>query len=510
VQWINSKKLKMSAPHLNEIIDNLSLTYHLENSSLGIILCDNKLNVIYSSQKAQEIFGWEPDAYLHKPIALESMVYVEDTDRVIQVIEEISSGKVLHNQGINRNYTASGSVIYCQWYNSALVDNAEQVINILSLVQDVTLQMQNSLSLQASEHQLSQMFNGAIDPMWLVRVEGNSRFTFERINTAFSKVTGWKKDQVIGQPIEAVMPESSHELVRGKYNEAIRLCKIIDYVEEAAHPAGIKYGEIRVIPLLDENGNLNRLLGIANDITDKILLQKKLDAERDLYNRKITYAAIKGQELERAKVSSELHDNVNQVLTTVKLYLELCKDGRVDSTEILSKCSVLLNRTIDEIRNLSKQLSAPSLGKINFREALNDLVDSIGAASQMNVSLNIGLKNCTEMDSELHLTIYRIVQEQLTNIIKYAKAGEVHIQLEQNDGLMQLVIKDNGVGFDTSQRTNGIGITNMRSRAAILGGSVEITSELNKGTTVVVQFPVLIIADKCFPAEVTENVYAGL
>jgi two-component system, NarL family, sensor kinase len=510
VRRINCKKLNMSAPHLNEIIDNLSLTYHLENSSLGIILCDSHLNIIYSSEKAQEIFGWEPGAYMHKPISLESMVYVEDADRVIQVIEEISSGKVLHNQGINRNYTATGEVIYCQWYNSALVDDARQVVNILSLVQDVTVQTQNSLALQASEQQLAQMFNGAIDPMWLIRVEKNEDFTFERINSAFSKVTGWNKDQVVGQSIEAVMPETSHELVRTKYKEAIRLCKIIDYVEEAAHPAGVKYGEIRVIPLVDENDNVNRLLGIANDITDKVLLQKKLEAERDLYNRKITYAAIKGQELERAKVSSELHDNVNQVLTTVKLYIELCKDERVDSNEILSKCSLLLNRTIDDIRNLSKQLSAPSLGKINFRETLNELATSIETASQMNVNLSINMENCSEMDNELHLTIYRIVQEQLTNIIKYAKAGVVQIDLEQTDGIMQLGIKDNGVGFDTSQRTNGIGLTNMRSRAAMLGGSVEITSRLNKGTIVVIQFPVMIVDGKCLPAEVTDSSYAGL
>jgi signal transduction histidine kinase len=120
------------------------------------------------------------------------------------------------------------------------------------------------------------------------------------------------------------------------------------------------------------------------------------------------------------------------------------------------------------------------------------------------------MENCSEMDNELHLTIYRIVQEQLTNIIKYAKAGVVQIDLEQSDGIMQLGIKDNGVGFDTSQRTNGIGLTNMRSRAAMLGGSVEITSRLNKGTIVVIQFPVMIVDGKCLPAEVTDSSYAGL
>jgi two-component system, NarL family, sensor kinase len=128
----------------------------------------------------------------------------------------------------------------------------------------------------------------------------------------------------------------------------------------------------------------------------------------------------------------------------------------------------------------------------------------------MNVNLSINMENCSEMDNELHLTIYRIVQEQLTNIIKYAKASIVDVKLEHVKGMVQLLINDNGVGFDTSQKTNGIGLTNMRSRAAILGGNVEIESLLNKGTTVTVQFPVRIIGDKCMPAEVTESIYPGL
>jgi PAS domain S-box-containing protein len=495
----------MASRQIKEIINNLSLTYHLENSSIGIILWNRNLEMIYCSPKGQEIFQWETDLYLNKPFPLEDFVYAEDLNKVNELVAEITSGRVLHSQGINRNLTASGNVIYCQWYNSALKDDAGNVVNILSLVQDVTEQMQTSLSLQASEHQLSLMFEGAIDPMWLVRVEGNSKFRFERINAAFSKVTGWSREQVLGQPIESIMPVASHELVRGKYNETIRLGRIIDYVEEAAHPNGIKYGEIRVIPIRDESGCITRLLGIANDITEKVLLQKKLDAERDNLNRQITAAAIKGQELERAKVSRELHDNVNQVLTTVKLYLELCIDEKVDKVEVLSKSALLLNETINEIRSLSKQLSAPSLGDMNFRETLQDLVTSVGNAAQMNISLQVGLNNCLEMDSELHLTIYRIVQEQLTNILKYAKADRVTIELKQTGRTMQLIIEDNGIGFDTKQKTNGLGLTNMRSRTAILGGSFEIESNLKKGTKVVVRFPVMITGDKYITAEIPKN-----
>lgn len=500
----------MASPQIYEIIDNLSLTYHLENSSIGIILLNRNLEMIYCSPKANEIFKWEPEAYLHKPLSLEGFVYEEDLKRVIELATELSTGKELHNKGINRNYTATGDVIFCQWYNSVLKNDAGNVVHILSLIQDVTAQMQTTSSLQASELQLSLVFDGAIDPMWLIRVEGNSRFRFERINPAFTNVTGWTMDQVVGQPIETIMPAASHELVRRKYNEAIHFGKIIDYIEEAAHPAGIKYGEIRVIPIRDESGSVTRLLGIANDITEKIQLQKKLDLERDSVNRQITSAAIKGQELERAKVSKELHDNVNQVLTTIKLYLELCIDKKVDNAKILPKSAILLNDTINEIRSLSKQLSAPSLGEMSFRETLQDLVASVSNAARMKINLQVDLHNCLEMDGELHLTIYRIVQEQLTNIIKYAKAYVVNIALREKGPAMQLVIEDNGIGFDIKQKTSGIGLTNMRSRTAILGGSFEIRSDLRKGTTVIVSFPIMIINGKYTPTDISKNFEAAV
>jgi PAS domain S-box-containing protein len=500
----------MASPQIYEIIDNLSLTYHLGNSSIGIILLNRNLEMIYFSPKAQEIFQWQLEAFMNKPFSLEGFVYKDDEKRVHELITELSTGRALHNQGINRNYTASGNVIYCQWYNSVLKDDAGNVVHILSLVQDVTEQMQTSFSLQASEAQLSLVFEGAIDPMWLIRVEGNSRFRFERINAAFTKVTGWTMEQVVGQPIESIMPAASHELVRKKYNESIRFGKIIDYIEEAAHPAGIKYGEIRVIPVRDESGNVTRLLGIANDITEKIMLQKKLEAERENLNKQITSAAIKGQELERAKVSRELHDNVNQVLTTVKLYLELCLDKKVDNTKVLYKSAILLNETINEIRSLSKQLSAPTLGEMSLRETLKDLVSSVSNAAQLNINLQVSLDTCLEMDNELHLTIYRIVQEQLTNISKYAKADVVNIELAEDGHTIILFIEDNGIGFDTRQKTNGLGLTNMRSRTSILGGSFQIESDNNKGTKVVVSFPVKIIGDKCIPIEMPKDVQTVL
>ena len=328
----------MSKAHLYEIIDELSLTHHLENTPLGIIVWDDRNEIIHWSDRASEIFGWTPEETLHQQIASLNMIHEEDAATVARILEEIKSGRVLRNQSANRNITKSGKVIYCEWYNSALVDDEGHITSILSMVQDVTDKKKAAVALEKSQQQLSLIYNSAIDPMWLIGVEEENQFRFEDINTAFTLVTGLSRENVVGKLVEEVLPVSSHAIVRTKYREAIETGKVIDYIEVAVHPAGQKVGEIRVIPVKDNQGKVRKLLGIANDITEKRTLQKQLDVERDEFNRRVTAAAIKGQEIERSKVSRELHDNVNQVLTTVRLYTELRASGAANVPELLARC----------------------------------------------------------------------------------------------------------------------------------------------------------------------------
>jgi two-component system, NarL family, sensor kinase len=285
----------MDKANLPESIDTKTLFYHLENTPFGVMLWDRQLRLEYCSKKAAKIFHCEPDDLQDKPFNLVQFVHPDDAAAVSALISDISSGRTMHSQSLNRNLTEDGKVIYCQWYNSALKDEKGKIINVLSLFQDVTDQIQTQLALQKSEHQLSLAFNSAIDPMWLIRVEGYNQFRFETINAAFTKVTGWTPAQVEGQLMENVIPPESHDLVRQKYNEAINAEKIVDYIEESLHPSGVKYGEIRVIPIRSQGDEPVRILGIANDITEKVYLQKKLDAEREVNSRQITSQPSRGR-----------------------------------------------------------------------------------------------------------------------------------------------------------------------------------------------------------------------
>ena len=490
---------------LHQLLDSVSLSYHLENSPFGIMLWDAHMELLYCSKEAAAMFGCSPDDLLRHPMHLLQIVYQDDAADVAALITEITSGRQRFNESLNRNVTKDGRIIYCQWYNSAQIDEHGNVLNILSLCQDVTAQIEIQHALRKSQHQLSLAFNSAIDPMWLIRMEGHNVFRFETINAAFTKVTGWTPQQVEGQMIEKIMPAASHELVRGKYNEAIATGRIIDYVEEAQHPSGIKYGEIRVIPIRGEANDPVRILAIANDITEKVHLEKKLDQERELRTRQITSAAIKGQESERSKVSRELHDNVNQVLTTIKLYLELCLDQKVEIRSTLSKGITLLSQTISEIRDLSKQLSAPSLGNMNFKETLTDLVESLRSTTQLDIRIEFHTPSFLTMESELHLTLYRVAQEQFTNIVKYAKASHVNVAVLEEKSLLRFLITDDGVGFDTTQKRKGIGITNMQSRVDILNGRFQIFSSPGEGTKLEVEIPVIIEGEVCYAEQTIQN-----
>ncbi len=270
-------------------------------------------------------------------------------------------------------------------------------------------------------------------------------------------------------------------MVREKYLEVIRTNKRVDYIEVADYPPGKRVAEVRAIPIFNDEGLVTKIVGIAHDITERQVLREKLSKELNSFNKRLTAATIKSQERERNAIGLELHDNVNQVLTTVKLYTELCASGDVDLNIYLPKCTSILKDTIDEIRRLSKQLATPSLGTLGIADSMSELVQSVQLTKKVNVSLHIPSLCCNTIEEDLQLAVYRITQEHLTNILKHANATHVSISLACSPTILSLVISDDGVGFDTNQKPAGVGITNMINRANLFGGEISIRSAAEKG-----------------------------
>jgi signal transduction histidine kinase len=209
--------------------------------------------------------------------------------------------------------------------------------------------------------------------------------------------------------------------------------------------------------------------------------------------RAVTEATIKGQEKEREQLALELHDNINQILATSQLYLDFSMTEPEIRREIVEKSKDYIARAIEEIRTLSKALLPPSLDEFGLITALHELVACITITGNLKIEKKWDDFDECILQKDQKLAIYRIVQEQLNNIIRHAGASHVSINLRlAGEGMnqkLELLVKDDGKGFDPSLKRNGVGLRNIINRAELFGGSVSIHSKPGKGCEMKVVFP---------------------
>lgn len=234
----------------------------------------------------------------------------------------------------------------------------------------------------------------------------------------------------------------------------------------------------------------NAVLALANNIDEKIRLESKLEEEREAKQKEITEAVIRVQEKERYEISRELHDNVNQQLTVAMMYIATAEKGTNNAEALLKQSSGFIYNAIEEIRKLSKALVTPLIKDFGLCKAIEGLLEDIQPANN-NIHFDFFCENFYEEDIhyEFKLSIYRIVQEQMNNILKHAKAKAVVVELYR-DEVIRLSINDNGVGFDTKKKRKGIGIHNIQTRVGLYGGQIYIYSEQGKGCQLKIEFPI--------------------
>jgi len=251
-----------------------------------------------------------------------------------------------------------------------------------------------------------------------------------------------------------------------------------------------KYVFDRGYILYDKNKKPYRMIGAMTDVTEKKRLERELAEQQIKQQKLITEAIIDTQEKERNELGRELHDNINQILATVKMYLGMVKARENVSTDLVGQSYEYLTEAMEEIRKLSHSLVAPTLGDIGLKETLQVLVDDANLINNFQVLLLFDEKyNEMDIDKNKELMFYRIVQEQMNNITKYAKANKVVITLKTDDDLLILSVADDGVGFGVTQKSKGIGLKNISSRVEFYSGHMNIISAPGEGCTLEVFIP---------------------
>jgi len=255
-----------------------------------------------------------------------------------------------------------------------------------------------------------------------------------------------------------------------------------------------KNGDIRDVQITIQKIFLHGkpvLYAIFRDVTDKMKLEKTLRQQEIDQQRQIIEATISGQEKEKNELGKELHDNVNQILATVKMYLGMVK-AKQDipiNIDLVGKSYDYVNMAIAEIRKLTHSLVAPTLGDAVLHESLQEFIKEVNLTHGFKVKLVIEMNKRQIIDKKKELMIYRIVQEQVNNINKHARAKTVNINLKAKDAHLNLSIADDGIGFDTTKNVNGIGLKNIQSRVEFYSGNMNIISSPGKGCTLEITIP---------------------
>ncbi len=249
---------------------------------------------------------------------------------------------------------------------------------------------------------------------------------------------------------------------------------------------------VNASPSLDEHDQIMNVIISFTDITERKKLSQQLIEQEIQKQKQLTQATIFGQEKERREIGKELHDNINQHLTTTRLYLEVAMEKAAGEVkEMISLSHKSLTDTINEIRLMSQSLVPPTLGDLGLIESVQDLCDALKRAHTFSVDFNCRYFNEDNLPGELRLILFRIVQEQINNIIRHASATYVQIKLQSDAEYIILTITDNGQGFDTGTVKRGLGFSNISNRADLFNGKVEIESTPGNGCILTVIIPQL-------------------
>lgn len=308
------------------------------------------------------------------------------------------------------------------------------------------------------------------------------------VNKGFCLMTGYEKEEVIGKNCRFLQGTKMNQVSIKKLSLAISnnestKQEILNFKKDGTP----FWNSLSLTPIFDESNTLSYILGIQEDITAR---KEKEVLQRKIYDKiLISKTTLIAEEKQRNRLGEELHDNVNQILATLKLYLAMALKEKNQRMQMLQKSEDILIMAMDEIRKLSKVLVASSKRQSTLHLAVSKLINSIQIAVPFIIEFQYDEDIEKNLSENMWLTFYRIIQEQLNNTIKYAKPNIVKIKFSMDSEMIHLSIKDDGVGFNKNIISTGIGLKNMKHRVELENGNFTFETSIGNGCEINIDLP---------------------
>ena len=465
----------------------------IADSSNAMILLDESGIISFASPSVKKVLGYEVTDILGKNCF--EFVHTEDLLWAAQSFQQEVKENPVVKSIVVRLLKKDGEWLWCMIRGHNMLNNPS-IKSIVIYFHDDTLRKQANEALKESEKRFRNLIRELQIGVFLTDGAGDILIC----NRSFANMLKQTEEELVGQNIHnfltyGIINENGDVISReNSLLERLMITRqpVNNYVMGTRHP---ETGEMIWVmfnsdPILDENNEVKHVVHSVTDITERKKLEQKLISEKINHQRQLTQATLDGQEAERREIGKELHDNIGQQLTTIKLFLDLASSTADESThEMVSLALKGVGDIINEVRAMSRSLVPSTLQDLGLIESINELVDSISRTQVLRISFDHENFDEQLLPDNQKLTVFRIVQEQLNNIVKHAGAAHVSIRLSRKLRELVLDIRDDGKGFDPKKLKKGLGFINISNRAELFGGKKHVVSSPGKGCFLKVRFP---------------------
>jgi PAS domain S-box-containing protein len=332
--------------------------------------------------------------------------------------------------------------------------------------------------LRESENRYANLFRLSPEPMLVFCLESH---TIKQANEAALKGFDLVEETLHNVSIFDLISKEEQGLLKTEINRFIH-----DEIISTTRRYNFQLGNNELL-LVDTYSSVIELAGkkyglmIAIDVTDKVL-----------FDNKLTKSIIQAQEDERIEIGSELHDNVCQILASSNIRLSMLSEFiDKEGLEHFSQSKNMINLALNEIRNLSHRLAPVFYELSTFNELVDNLLNDFNFSNEIAITSKIENDiNYQSLQKHLQLNLFRILQEQLRNIHKYAQAKSLSIEMKKRNNQLILIITDDGIGFDVTTVRKGIGLANIQRRVEMFSGAFKMTSAPGEGCRLEIIIPI--------------------
>lgn len=364
-------------------------------------------------------------------------------------------------------------------------DSDSKPMGLAAILRDLTAQKETEKAARESERRYQAIFDNSSDAIIIRDFDGN----IAEVNRATASLTGYAHDELVKMNIAQLLSPESFKLTM-KSQEALLKGEPTGRRHELqlTRRDGSRRHVESVVGLVTESGHPVGIQAMVRDVTE----QKRLRENMQFYISEITRA----QEEERKRIASDLHDETAQALASLSLDIDIASRGNGQLSDevlqLLQQFRARVDDISDDVRRFSHRLRPPILDYLGLTPSLGLLIDDLKTDSKVAARTET-IGSPRRLPSEVELGLFRIAQEALRNVVKHSQAREVVVRIEFASTAVRLSVTDNGKGFETPGSLGDLaskgklGLLGMQERARLLGGNLNIKSQVGSGTAIEVE-----------------------